>query len=74
MDAFVTKRPRTPTDDADGPAKKPSNKLAPKVTKPKEHEFVGAGAIERLDTSTLTVALDAESTGYNPTADPWARD
>ena len=59
MDAFVTKRPRTPTDDADGPAKKPSNKLAPKVTKPKEHEFVGAGAIQRLDTSTLTVALDA---------------
>ena len=60
IDGFVTKRPRTPTDD-DAGAKK-SNKLpasTAKVTKPKEHEFVGAGAIQRLDASTLTVALDA---------------
>ena len=60
MDKFITKRPRTPTDD-DAGAKK-SNKLpasTAKPTKPKEHEFVGAGAIQRLDASTLTVALDA---------------
>jgi hypothetical protein len=57
MDAFLIKRPRDDGDGSAAPPTKASKAPVAKPAKPKDYEFVGTGAVQRLDASTLTAAL-----------------